>query len=175
MLLTKSVNKKNVTNELKYVDFLQDSSIVNQGITDSVKNRRFPISSLFQKPMEFSSPPSGKKTPSSSVKRRSMLRSAKENSSPSPSTDSNKQEEASVAHKRSTFGALPMSTNLRRREIVNPTSRSRYLGSTIASRISQLDSASRPLKDSHPKVNQFRQTKKVWNLVMHGVYLTLWS
>lgn len=139
---------------------LQDSSIVNQGITDSVKNRRFPISSLFQKPMEFSSPPSGKKTPSSSVKRRSMLRSAKENSSPSPSTDSNKQEEASVAHKRSTFGALPMSTNLRRREIVNPTSRSRYLGSTIASRISQLDSASRPLKDSHPKVNQFRQTKK---------------
>jgi hypothetical protein len=163
MLLTKSVNKKNVTNELKYVDFLQDSSIVNQGITDSVKNRRFPISSLFQKPMEFSSPPSGKKTPSSSVKRRSTLCSAKENSSPSPSTDSNKQEEASVAHKKSTFGALHMSTNFRRREMGNPASRSRYLGSTIASRISQLDSASRPVKDTHPKVNQFRQTKKVWN------------
>ncbi|KAM0885778.1 hypothetical protein ACQ4PT_030112 [Festuca glaucescens] len=139
---------------------LQDSSIVNQGITDSVKNRRFLISSLFQKPMEFSSPPSGKKTPSSSVKRRLTLRSAKENSSPSPSTDSNKQEGASVAHKRSIFGTLHMSTNFRRCEMGNPASGSRYLGSTIASRISQLDSASRLVKDSHPKVNQFRQTRK---------------
>uniref|UniRef100_A0ACD5Y7H7 Uncharacterized protein n=1 Tax=Avena sativa TaxID=4498 RepID=A0ACD5Y7H7_AVESA len=131
---------------------LQESSIVNQGITDSVKKRRLPIASLFQKPVEFSSPPSGKKT-ASSVKRRSTIRSAKENSSPSPSTDSNKQEGASVPQKRSTFGTLHMSMNFRRCETGNPASSSRNLGSTIASRISQLESASRPVKDT-------RQTKK---------------
>uniref|UniRef100_A0ACD5XPL7 Uncharacterized protein n=2 Tax=Avena sativa TaxID=4498 RepID=A0ACD5XPL7_AVESA len=139
---------------------LQESSIVNQGTTDSVKKRRLPIALLFQKPTEFSSPPSGKKTPSQSVKRRSTLRSAKENSSPSPSTDSNKQEGASVAQKRSTFGTLHMSMNFRRCETGNPASSSRNLGSTIASRISQLESASRPMKHTPPKVNQFRQTKK---------------
>ncbi|CAM0880234.1 unnamed protein product [Alopecurus aequalis] len=130
---------------------LQESSIVNQNTTDSVKKRRLPISSLFQKPMEFSSPPSGKKTPSSSVKRRSTLRSAKENNSPSPTTGCNTLEGASVAHKRSTFGTLHMSLNFRR---------SRNLGSTIASRISQLESASRPVEDTRPKVNQFKQTRK---------------
>lgn len=153
----------NVTDELKQKKKknLQESSVVNQGTPDSVKKRRLPIASLFQKPMECSSPPSGKKTPSSSVKRRSTLRSAKENSSPSPSTGCNRQEGASVAHKRSTFGTLHMSMNFRRCETGNPASRSRNLGSTIASRISQLESASRPVEDTHPKVNQFRQTRKV--------------
>uniref|UniRef100_A0A453AK98 TPX2 C-terminal domain-containing protein n=1 Tax=Aegilops tauschii subsp. strangulata TaxID=200361 RepID=A0A453AK98_AEGTS len=135
---------------------LQESSIVNQGVADSVEKKRHPMSSLFQKPVEFSSPPSGKKVPSSSAKRRSTLRPAKENSSPFPATDSNKQEETSVAQKGSILGTL----NFRRCEIGNPASRSRNLGSTIASRISQLESASRPEKDIHPKVNKQRRTSK---------------
>lgn len=134
------------------------------------------MSSLFQKPAEFSSPPSGKKALSSSVKRRSTLRPAKENSSPFPSTDSNKQEETSVAQKGSTLSTLHMSMNFRRcDETGDPASRSRNLGSTIASRISQLESASRPVKDTHPKVNKQRRTSKVCNLLMHGVNLTIWS
>ncbi|KAM3372305.1 hypothetical protein ACQJBY_019283 [Aegilops geniculata] len=133
---------------------LQESSIVNQGATDSVEKKRHPMSSLFQKPKEFSSPPSGKKAPSSSAKRRSTLRPAKENSF--PATDSDKQEETSVAQKGSILGTL----NFRRCEIGDPASRSRNLGSTIASRISQLESASRPVKDIHPKVNKQRRTSK---------------
>ncbi|KAM3392442.1 hypothetical protein ACQJBY_013532 [Aegilops geniculata] len=136
---------------------LQESSIVNQGsVADSVEKKRHPMSSLFQKPVEFSSPPSGKKVPSSSAKRRSTLRPAKENSSPFPCTDSNKQEETSAAQKGSILGTL----NFRRCEIGDPASRSRNLGSTIASRISQLESASRPVKDIHPKVNKQRRTSK---------------
>ncbi|KAF7006520.1 hypothetical protein CFC21_021556 [Triticum aestivum] len=135
---------------------LQESSIVNQGVADSVEKKRHPMSSLFQKPAEFSSPPSGKKVPSSSAKRRSMLRPAKENSSPFPATDSNKQEETSVAQKGSILGTL----NFRRCEIGDPASRSRNLGSRIASRISQLESASRLVKDIHPKVNKQRRTSK---------------
>ncbi|KAE8770207.1 Protein WVD2-like 7 [Hordeum vulgare] len=136
---------------------LQESSIVNQGgATGSVEKKRHPMSSLFQKPAEVGSPPSGKKAPSSSVKRRSMLRSAKENSSPFPSTDSGKQEETSVAQKGSILGTL----NFGRCEVGDPASRSRNLGSTIASRISQLESASRPVKDIHPKVNKQRRTSK---------------
>ncbi|XP_048554515.1 protein WVD2-like 7 isoform X1 [Triticum urartu] len=135
---------------------LQESSIVNQGVADTVEKKRHPMSSLFQKPAEFSSPPSGKKAPSSSAKRRSTLRPAKENSSPFPSTDSNKQEETSVAQKGSILGTM----NFRRCEIGDTASRSRNLGSTIASRISQLESASRPVKDVHPKVNKQRRTSK---------------
>lgn len=137
---------------------LQESSIVNQGITDSVKKRRLPMPSFFHKPTECSSPPSsGKKT---SMRKRSMLRSAKENSSPPPSTDSTKQPETSVPHKRSTLDSMHMSMNFRRCETGNATSRSRNLGSTIASRISQLEYASRPVKDTHPKVSQFGPTRK---------------
>jgi hypothetical protein len=101
------------------------------------------------------------------MKRRLTPCSAKENSSPSPSNGSNKQEEgASVAHKRSTFGTLHMSMNFRRGETRNPASRSRNLGSTIASRISQLESASRPGKEKmfgstsspvHPKTNKAKE------------------
>ncbi|RCV22832.1 hypothetical protein SETIT_4G251100v2 [Setaria italica] len=61
---------------------LKESSIINQDITDSAKKRRLQMSSLLQKPTKFRSPPSGKKGQSSSVKRRSPLHSAKENTSP---------------------------------------------------------------------------------------------
>ncbi|XP_012699832.1 protein WVD2-like 7 isoform X2 [Setaria italica] len=66
---------------------LKESSIINQDITDSAKKRRLQMSSLLQKPTKFRSPPSGKKGQSSSVKRRSPLHSAKENTSPPGSSN----------------------------------------------------------------------------------------
>lgn len=143
------------------MDPLQESSIVNQGVTDSAKKRRLPMSSLLQKPTKFSSPPSGKKGMSSSAKRRSPLHSAKENSSPPPCTDNNKQAAASVPQKRSTPAPLHMSMNFTRCETGNAASSSRNLGSTIAVRISQLESVSRSVKDTQPEVNQFRPPRKV--------------
>jgi hypothetical protein len=127
---------------------LQESSIVNQDTTDSDKKRRFQMSSLLQKPTKFRSQPSGKKRQSSGVKRWSPLHSAKENTSPA-ATDNGMQGTTSVPKKRSTLGALHMPKSFTRCEMGNAVSGSRNLGLTIAERISQLESASRPVATAH--------------------------
>ncbi|CAN6328859.1 unnamed protein product [Urochloa humidicola] len=123
---------------------LKESSIVNQDITDSGKKRRLLMSSLLQKPTRLRSPPSGKKGQSSSVKRWSPLHSAKENMSP-PSTENSNQGATLVPSKRSTLTASHMPKSSTKCEIGNAVSGSRNLGTTIAERISQLESASRPV------------------------------
>ncbi|XP_062203492.1 protein WVD2-like 7 isoform X2 [Phragmites australis] len=139
---------------------LKEISIVNQDITDSVKKRRLHMSSLLQKPTKFSSPPSGKKGQSSSVKRRSLLHSAMENTAP-PGTDSSNQAATSVPKKRSTLTALHMSMSFTRCETGNAASSLRNIGTTIAERISQLESGSRPVEKTQPE--EFRQPRKTFS------------
>ncbi|TVU51726.1 hypothetical protein EJB05_03168 [Eragrostis curvula] len=136
---------------------LKEISIVNQDITDSAKKRRLQMPSLLQKPSKFSSPSSGKKGQSSSAKRRSALHSSKENTSPQ-STDSSKRAANSVTKKRSTLAALHMSMRFSRCETGNAASTSRNLGTTIAERISQLQSASRPVENT--QLEEFRPQRK---------------
>lgn len=138
---------------------LQECSIVNQDIsTDSAKKRRLQMLSLFQKPAKLRSPSSGKKGQSSSAKRRSALHlSSKENASP-PSTDSSKRAPTSVTKKRSTQAALLMSISFSRCETGSAASTSRNIGTTIAERISQLQSASMPAENTEP---EFRPPRKV--------------
>uniref|UniRef100_A0A0A9EPJ7 TPX2 C-terminal domain-containing protein n=1 Tax=Arundo donax TaxID=35708 RepID=A0A0A9EPJ7_ARUDO len=142
---------------------LKESSIVNQDITDSAKKRRLQMSSLFQKPTKFSSPTSsGKKGQSLSVKRRSALHSAKENTSPPSTTNSSKEAATSVPKKRSALTALHMSVSFTRSETGNPAAtRSRNLGTTVAERISQLQSESRPVENTQPE--EFRPPKKTFS------------
>ncbi|KAL6642466.1 hypothetical protein ACP70R_020647 [Stipagrostis hirtigluma subsp. patula] len=138
---------------------LQEIPIANQDVTDSVKKRRLHMSSLLQKPVKVSSPPSEKKGQSSSVKRRSLLHSAKENTSPS-GTGSSKQTATSVPRKRSTtLAALHMSMSFTRCETGNAASSKRNISTTIAERISQLESASRPVENTQPQ--EFRPPTKI--------------
>ncbi|OEL18238.1 hypothetical protein BAE44_0020742, partial [Dichanthelium oligosanthes] len=139
---------------------LKESSIINQDITGSAKKRRLQMSSLLQKPTRFRSPPSGKKGQSSSVKRRSPLHSAKENTSPS-GTDNNMQGATSIPKKRSALTSLHMSTSFTRCETGNATLGSRNLGTTIAERISQLESASRPVETTQPE--EFRPPRRTFS------------
>ncbi|CAN6342576.1 unnamed protein product [Urochloa humidicola] len=137
---------------------LKESSIVNQDVTDSGKKRRLLMSSLLQKPTGLRSPPSGKKGQSSSVKRRSPLHSAKENTSP-PGTENNIQEATLVPQKRCTLAALHMPKSPTRCETGNAVSGSRNLGTTIAERISQLESASRPVATT--QLEEFGPPRKI--------------
>ncbi|GJM87599.1 hypothetical protein PR202_ga03568 [Eleusine coracana subsp. coracana] len=133
---------------------LKERSIVNQDVTDSAKKRRLQMPSLFQKPAKLSSPSSGmgkKGQSSSSAKRRSALRSSKENASP-PSTDSSKRSATSVPKTKSTLAAPHMSVSFSRCETGKAASSSRNLGTTIAERISQLQSASRSVENTPPKL-----------------------
>ncbi|KAG2628702.1 protein WVD2-like 7 isoform X2 [Panicum virgatum] len=147
---------------------LKESSIVNQDTTDSAKKRRIQMSSLLQKPTRFRSPPSGKKGQPSSVKRRSPLHSAKENTSP-PGSDNNVHEATSVPQKWSTLAALHMPKSFTRCEIGNAASGSRNLGTTIAERISQLESASRPVETTQPE--EFGPPRKTFSTVLPEVAL----
>jgi hypothetical protein len=130
---------------------LQESSIVNQDITDSAKKRRIQMSSLLQKPTRFRSPPSGKKGQPSSVKRQSP-----------PGTDNNMHGATSVPvpQKRSTLAALHMPKSFTRCETENAASGSRNLGTRIAERIRQLESASRPVETTQPE--EFGPQRKVY-------------
>ncbi|PUZ66664.1 hypothetical protein GQ55_3G346300 [Panicum hallii var. hallii] len=145
---------------------LKESSIINQDITDSAKKRRIQMSSLLQKPTRFRSPPSGKKGQPSSVKRRSPLHSAKENTSP-PGTDNNMHGATSVPQKRSTLAALHMPKSFTRCETENAASGSRNLGTRIAERISQLESASRPVETTQPE--EFGPQRKTLSTVLPEV------
>ncbi|XP_040385323.1 protein WVD2-like 7 [Oryza brachyantha] len=136
---------------------LKESSIVNQGSAESVKRRRLP--SLLQKPAKFSSPPSGSKGPASSVKRRSRLHSAKENSSP-PNKESNQQATSSVSQNRSILEAFQKSKNLATRETGSAASSSKNLGSSIAARISQLESVTGPVKHADSAVSQVKPPRE---------------
>jgi hypothetical protein len=131
----------------------QESSIVNQGSAESVKRRRLP--SLLQKPAKFSSPSSGSKGPTSSAKRRSRLHSAKENSSP-PNNESDQQATSSVPQNRSILEAFQKSKNFGRCETGNAASSSKNLGTTIAARISQLESATGPVKHTDSALSQVK-------------------
>nr|XP_015619012.1 protein WVD2-like 7 isoform X2 [Oryza sativa Japonica Group] len=132
---------------------LKESSIVNQGSAESVKRRRLP--SLLQKPAKFSSPSSGSKGPTSSAKRRSRLHSAKENSSP-PNNESDQQATSSVPQNRSILEAFQKSKNFGRCETGNAASSSKNLGTTIAARISQLESATGPVKHTDSALSQVK-------------------
>ncbi|RLN27486.1 uncharacterized protein C2845_PM05G21060 [Panicum miliaceum] len=147
---------------------LKESSIVNQDITDSAKKRRIQMSSLLQKPNRFRSLPSGKKGQPSLVKRRSPLHSAKENTSP-PGTDNNMHGATSVPQKRSTLAAMHMPKSFTRYETGNAASGSRNLGTTIAERISQLESASRPVETTQPE--EFGPPRKTFSTVLPEVAL----
>ncbi|RCV18506.1 hypothetical protein SETIT_3G306400v2 [Setaria italica] len=147
---------------------LKESSIINQDITDSAKKRRLQMSSLLQKPTKFRSPPSGKKGQSSSVKRRSPLHSAKENTSP-PGTDNNMQVATSVPKKRSTLVALQMPKSFMRCEMGNAASGSSNLGITIAERISQLESASRTVATT--QLEQFGPPRKTFSPILPEIAL----
>ncbi|KAG2620347.1 protein WVD2-like 7 isoform X2 [Panicum virgatum] len=147
---------------------LKESSLVNQDITDSAKKRRIQMSSLLQKPTKFRSPPSGKKGQPSSVKRRSPLHSAKENTSP-PGTDNNMHEATSVTRKRSTLAALHMLKSFTRCETGNAACGSRNLGTTIAERISQLESESRPVESTQPE--EFGPPRKTFSTILPEVAL----
>ncbi|KAK3136439.1 hypothetical protein QOZ80_5BG0434570 [Eleusine coracana subsp. coracana] len=137
---------------------LKECSIVNQDVTDFAKKRRLQMPSLFQKPAKLGSPTSGKKDQSSSsAKRRSALRSSKENASP-PSTDNSKRSATSVPKTKSTLAAPHMSVSFSRCETGKAASSPRNLGTTIAERISQLQSASRSVENTPPKL---RPPKKV--------------
>ncbi|KAF0889930.1 hypothetical protein E2562_033904 [Oryza meyeriana var. granulata] len=139
---------------------LKESSIVNQGSAESVKRRRLP--SLLQKPAKFSSPPSGYKGISSSAKRWSRLHSAKENSSP-PNNESNQQIASSVPQNRSILELFQKSNNITRRETGNAASSSKTLGSTIAARISQLESATGPVKHTHSVLSQVKPPREAFS------------
>ncbi|KAF8659648.1 hypothetical protein HU200_058408 [Digitaria exilis] len=160
-----SLEKKDVcSSNLVAVDAIEkESSIINQDITDSAKKRRIQMSSLFQKPTRFRSPPSGKKGQSSSVKRRSPLHSAKENTSP-PGTEDNMQGLTFVPQKRSTLTALHMHKSFTRCEMGNAASGSRNLGTTIAERISQLESASRPVETT--RLEEFGPPRNTFSTVL---------
>uniref|UniRef100_A0A0E0FB58 TPX2 C-terminal domain-containing protein n=1 Tax=Oryza meridionalis TaxID=40149 RepID=A0A0E0FB58_9ORYZ len=132
---------------------LKESSIVNQGSAESVKRRRLP--SLLQKPAKFSSPSSGSKGPASSAKRRSRLHSSKENSSP-PNNECNQQATSSVPQNRSILEAFQKSKNFGRCETGNAASSSKNLGTTIAARISQLESATGLVKHTDPALSQVK-------------------
>ncbi|XP_052138939.1 protein WVD2-like 7 isoform X2 [Oryza glaberrima] len=132
---------------------LKESSIVNQGSAESVKRRRLP--SLLQKPAKFSSPSSGSKGPASSAKRRSRLHSSKENSSP-PNNESDQQATSSVPQNRSILEAFQKSKNFGRCETGNAASSSKNLGTTIAARISQLESATGPVKHTDSALSQVK-------------------
>ncbi|CAL4892652.1 unnamed protein product [Urochloa decumbens] len=147
---------------------LKESSIVNQDITDSAKKRRHLMSSLFQKPTRSRSPPSGKKGQSSSVKRWSPLHSAKENTSP-PGTENNIQGATLVPQKRSTQAALHMSKSSTRCETGNAASGSRNLGMTIAERINQLESASRPVATT--KLEELGPPRKIFSPILPEIAL----
>ncbi|KAG8093362.1 hypothetical protein GUJ93_ZPchr0012g20674 [Zizania palustris] len=136
---------------------LKESSIVNLSSTESVKRRRLP--SLLQKPAKFSSPPSGNKGLSSSAKRRSRLHSAKENSSP-PNNESNRQSTSSVPQNRSTMEAFQKSKNIFRCETGSAASSSKNLGCTIAARISQLESATMPVKHTHSVLGRVKPSRE---------------
>ncbi|CAN6338128.1 unnamed protein product [Urochloa humidicola] len=147
---------------------LKESSIVNQDITDSAKKRRLLMSSLLQKPTRLRSPPSGKKGQSSSVKRRSPLHSAKENTSP-PGTENNMQGATLVPLKRSTLAVLRMPKSSTRCETGNAASGSRNLGTTVAERISQLESASKPVATT--QLEQFGPPRKIFSSILPEIAL----
>ncbi|KAL6905937.1 hypothetical protein ACP4OV_003538 [Aristida adscensionis] len=143
---------------------LKEIPIANQDITDSAKKRRLHVSSLLQKPAKpSSSPPSGKKRgqSSSSAKRRSPLHSAKENTSPAGTHRSNQTPTSSVPKKRSALSALHMSMGFTRSEAGSVALIKRNVGTTIAERISQLESASRPVGNTQHE--EFRPPTKTFS------------